>query len=105
VASRGPPSSYRDNFWEEDDDGALTLTRTEFDLATSRNRISEVVIRPEGTRLERWYQFRFYTLTELIRMLGQAGLAFRQAWGEFDASTYSLESRRMIVLAEAAWRQ
>ena len=35
-------------------------------------------------------------------MLREVRLAFRQAWGGYDASPYTLESRRMIVLAKKA---
>jgi hypothetical protein len=44
----------------------------------------------------------FYTLTELVGMLARAGLTYRAAWGDLDGSPYTLDSRRMIVLAEKA---
>jgi hypothetical protein len=45
-----------------------------------------------------------YTLRELTGMLERAGLCFRQAWGGFDGRDYSLDSRRIIVLAEKGQR-
>ncbi|MBI4424572.1 MAG: methyltransferase domain-containing protein [Elusimicrobia bacterium] len=43
---------------------------------------------------------RLYALTEVLRLLGAAGLAFKRVWGRFDASPYGLDSFHMIVLAE-----
>ena len=44
----------------------------------------------------------FYTLRELAGILERVELRFRHAWGDFDGSPYTLDSRRMIVLAEKA---
>jgi len=32
--------------------------------------------------------------------MGRAGLRFRRAWGDFDGSDVSLDSRRLVVMAE-----
>ncbi len=91
---------YRATDWQSEPDGTLVLTRRELDLASSRHKVIDLLIHPDGSRSERWHQFRFYTLTELVRILTDIGLSFERAWGDFDASPYTLESRRMIVLAE-----
>ena len=90
---------YREREWHEEPDGTLVLTRRELDLATSRNRVTEIVIEPEGRRKERWHRFRFYSLTELSRMLNEVGLAVEHTWGDSDGSPYGLTSRRLVVLA------
>lgn len=43
---------------------------------------------------------RLYALTEVLRLLSAAGLAFKKVWGRFDRSPYGLDSFHMIVLAE-----
>ena len=43
---------------------------------------------------------RVYVLTEIKRLLAQAGLSYLRCWGGFDASAYGMDSSRMIVLAE-----
>lgn len=91
---------YQPNTWTTEANGNLVLTRYDLDLTTSRHRATELVFRPDGQRFERWHTYRFYTLTEVIRMMRDVGLLFRKAWGGYDASPYTLESRRMIVLAE-----
>jgi hypothetical protein len=45
---------------------------------------------------------RLYTFTELERMLKQAGLTVREAWGDFRGSALTMYSQRMVVLAERA---
>lgn len=43
---------------------------------------------------------RLYSLTELIRMLRDAGLAFREVYGGYDGRVYGVDSLRMILVAE-----
>ena len=43
--------------------------------------------------------FRLYTLTEILRLVSEAGLAFDRAWGRFDGTPYGLDAFHMIVLA------
>ena len=43
---------------------------------------------------------RLYSLTELLRLLDAAGLAFRHVWGRLDRTPYGLDSFHMVVLAE-----
>jgi SAM-dependent methyltransferase len=92
--------TYRDNEWAKQEEGTVVLTRREFDLASSRMKETQIVLGTDGPRSEKWFTFRHYTLTEFIRMLRNAGLIYRQAWGGFDASPYTIESQRMIVLAQ-----
>ena len=42
---------------------------------------------------------RFYALNEVIRMLADAGLSYERAYGDFNGRPYSMDSRRMIVVA------
>ena len=68
-------------------------------LISSRHRVVDVLIDPDGTRSERWHRFRFYSLTELSRMLLEAGLELRRTSGGRDGSTYGPSRPRMVVLA------
>ena len=43
---------------------------------------------------------RIYALTELIAQLERAGLTYIRSWGGYDGKPYSLDSSRLIVLAE-----
>lgn len=90
---------YQASGWYEEPDGTLVLTRRELDLVSSRHRVVDLLIHPDGSRSERWHRFRFYTLTELEGMLRGAGLELQRTWGGFDGRPYDLESRRLIALA------
>jgi ubiquinone/menaquinone biosynthesis C-methylase UbiE len=91
---------YQGRDWVERDGGILVLQERELNLLESRNYVRMTIIEPDGSRRVHHHVFRFYTLTELVGMLARAGLAFRAAWGGFDGRDYTLESWRMIVLAE-----
>lgn len=43
---------------------------------------------------------RLYSLTEVILLVRQAGLAFKRVYGGYDGRLYGVESLRMIVVAE-----
>ena len=92
--------SYEPRDWRQASDGTLVLEERSIDLLAGRSRSEWTAITPDGARHESRVDVRVYTLRELVGMLERAGLRFRQAWGGFDGGDYSLESRRMIVLAE-----
>ncbi len=91
--------------WYQLEGGTLVLHERELDLLESRNYVRMTVIEPDGSRRKYDHTFRFYTLTELVEMLGRAGLTYRAVWGDFDGSPYTLESLRMIVMAEKSGGQ
>jgi len=91
---------YRGRDWSEREGGILVLQERQLNLLESRNYVRLTIIEADGSRRVHHHVFRFYTLTELVGMLARAGLAFRAAWGDFNGSPYTLESGRMIVLAE-----
>jgi SAM-dependent methyltransferase len=87
--------------WHVGGDGTLYLEQRALDLVQGRNHVTFTVVPPQGDRREVvGHHIRLYTLTELIALLADAGLAFREAFGDFDGSAYTLASRRMIVVAE-----
>ena len=92
--------TYEFRDWQQLEDGGLVLFERQMDLLESRNHVRITLIDPDGTRRETGHVFRFYTLTELVKILADAGLVFQRAWGDFDGSDYGLDSRRMIVQAQ-----
>ena len=94
-------SNYDQSDWRQGEDGSLYLEHREFDLATSRNHVTFTIIKPDGTRKETvGHHIRLYTLTETLKLLSKAGLYFVEAYGGFDGEAYSIDTRRMIVVAE-----
>ena len=90
--------------WREASDGALLLEDVSMDLSASRSRREWTAVAPGGSRRYGRVDVRVYTLREFVGMLERAGLCFRRVWGGFDGQEYSLDSRRMIVLAEKGER-
>jgi SAM-dependent methyltransferase len=90
---------FRAHEWQELADGGLFLQQAAFDLRTSRVQTQAILIEPDGRREQRAFSVRQYSLTELVGMLAAAGLTVTQTWGGFDASPYTLDSRRLVLLA------
>jgi len=83
-----------------EEDGTLVVEQRRFDALTSRLTTSFVVVSPSGERTDSaGHSLRLYTLTELSRMLGAAGLRLDRVYGGFAGEEYALESVRMIALA------
>ncbi len=92
--------NYVQKDWHRGQDGTTYLEQREFDLPTSRNHVTFTAMGQDGTTREvGGHHIRLYTLTEIIALLGRAGLSFDQVLGGFGSEPYSLTSRRMIVLA------
>ncbi len=81
-------------------DGSVWVERPRFDPLTSRAESQWLLVTPGGRRKRHTIRLRWYTLTELAKMLSRAGMTVRQVWGGFDGQEYGLDSPRMIVLAE-----
>lgn len=93
-------SNHIQNEWYEDEQRLLYLEHREIDLITSRNHITFTLVFPDGSKKpSSGHHVRLYTLTEVIKMFWQVGLAFEAVYGGFREEPYSVGSRRMIVIA------
>ena len=83
-----------------EEDGTLVFEQRSFDARQSRLTTRFVIVAPDGARRDSvGHTLRLYTLTELSRMLAQAGLRLEQTYGAYGGEPYSLGSPRMIALA------
>ena len=86
--------------WHRHDDGRIVLERRQLDLQTSTNHLTYTEILPDGTRKEMSdLHMRLYSLTELTKMLAAAGLNLEHVYGGFRGEAYSVDTRRMIIVA------
>lgn len=69
-----------------------------FDLETGRLR-NVRRFQHEGRPRSLTVEFRVYTLAEIVRMLGAAGLRYDRAYGNFEGSPHGMDSFRMILVA------
>ncbi len=79
--------------------GKSEAGKESFDLSTGRLD-SRGFISRGGHPKNLGNKMRIYTLTEIIRLLEAAGLTYRGVHGGYDGKPYSVESLRMIVVAE-----
>jgi len=93
-------ANYVQNDWHSDPDGTLYVERRDFDLVASRMRVRFTIIGPEGSRRDSiGHDIRLYTLTEITRMLSHVGLGVKATFGGFAGEQYSIDTRRMILVA------
>lgn len=83
------------------DDGLIVLEERRLDLLRSRNEIRVTILYPDGRRTEYRQSIRIYTLTELVRMLAEAGLKTRAYYGGLDSSALTPDSRLAVVSQKA----
>jgi len=91
---------FRESEFRELPDGAYVMERRKFDVRTGRIENDWIYVTPDGERHIQSHSLRLYTFIELERMLKEAGLTVRDAWGDFRGSAFNMYSPRMVVLAE-----
>jgi SAM-dependent methyltransferase len=82
------------------DDGLVVTEERHFDQRTGRAAVRVTTIYPDARRAEMVHDLRIYTLTELVGMLTRSSLQFRAAYGGLDGSPLTLDSPRLVVVAD-----
>jgi len=86
--------------WNQRADGSFLMEEATLDLRASRVVSRQVLLAPEGgVKSTKEYTLRVYTCAELTALLRRHGLVVREVWGGTDRSAYSVESRRLVLLA------
>jgi ubiquinone/menaquinone biosynthesis C-methylase UbiE len=78
-------------------DGLIVLEERHLDLRGSRNEIVITMLSPDGRRTEHRQSIRIYTLSELARMLAEAGMQLISYHGDLDGSPLTLDSRLVVL--------
>ncbi len=86
--------------WHAADEGWLVLEERKFDSLSGRMETRWVCVARDGVRYERLSSVRLYTASELRVMIERVGLEVINLFGDYDASPYSWNSHRLIVLAK-----
>lgn len=86
-----------------DADGTLVVEQRRFEAVSSRLATSFLIVSPDGARTDSiGHALRLYTLTEISRMLENAGLRLSRTYGGYGGEDYDLTSVRMICVAVRA---
>jgi SAM-dependent methyltransferase len=83
------------------DNGSIVLEERHVDLLRSRNEVHISLIEVDGRRTEYQQSIRIYTLTELARMLKEAGFEVQAYYGDLDGNPLTLDSRLVLVSRKA----
>lgn len=92
---------YNEPFeWQIKDDGTIILEHRKLDLRASINHLTFTEVGPDGSRsTPSELHMRLYTLTEMDKMLATAKLQLTSVAGGFNGEDYSVDTRRMILVA------
>jgi ubiquinone/menaquinone biosynthesis C-methylase UbiE len=93
---------FAERIWSENERGDLLLNESRFDVMVGRIISRELTVAPDGSVAEQGNSIRLYTYNEIEKMLKCAGMSVEFTYGEFDSSPFSLDSKRMLVVARKA---
>jgi SAM-dependent methyltransferase len=91
---------FRDTQWSEEADGILALERVKLDLRAGRSDSVRTFVLPDGRRFVRPVSVRLFTLAEVSGMFARHHLEIKAVYGGWGGEAYTMDSRRMIVVAE-----
>ncbi len=80
-------------------EGNLMIDRNTFDCITGHLVNQRVIIR-DGVRRDKPFFVRLYSFTEMRMLLEQAGMIVYRAFGDWDSSPLTVDSRRMVIIAK-----
>jgi SAM-dependent methyltransferase len=82
------------------DNGLVVTEERHFDQLAGRTTVRVTLFYPDGRRTELGHVVRSYTLTELAGMLSRSPLEVQATYGGLDGSPLTLDSRRLVVVAQ-----
>ena len=97
VALAAAHGSERWRWWEGWGD-LLVLGEEILDLEAGRITDRRIFFKSREFKGERSISLRLYSLRELTSLMREAGLEVQDAYGDYDASPYSVTSPRMILV-------
>lgn len=93
--------TYRPRHWDERPDGSLHLVDVRFVDHLSRIESRWILVRPDGSRLERAVRHWVYSAHELDGLLESAGFVDRRVFGSLAGAPYDLKAERLVAVAHA----
>ncbi len=93
--------TFRPRHWEQLPDGSLHLEEVAFVENLARVESRWILVRPDGSRLERVVRLWVYSARELDALLERAGFVNRRFFGSLAGTPYDLKAHRLVAVAEA----
>jgi ubiquinone/menaquinone biosynthesis C-methylase UbiE len=88
---------YNPRSWEELPEGGLLVEERRIDYERGLSLVRHELVQPDGTRIGVPYEFRIYTVTELIGLVRAAGFEQVACYGDFDKTPVSRDTRLVLV--------
>lgn len=92
--------SFAPESWSELEDGTLWLERRSYEPTTGRGQAHWTFVRLDGSRVTHSFDHRIYAVSDYFELLRAAGLEPVRWFGGFDGSELTLDSWRLILVAE-----
>ncbi len=90
--------NFRKNDWRALLDGSVILYDRNYDPIRGRNDDQRIRIKRGEEPQVSETRLRIYTPTELVKMAESVGFTFKEAYGDFDGTPLTMESRRVILI-------
>ena len=100
INQEGLMRVFRESDCTKRPNDALSIELRRYDALTGRINVDWIYLERDGEQHKAFHSVRLYRYVELAAMLSKAGLAPLRAWGNWDGSELSMQSPRLIVLAE-----
>jgi ubiquinone/menaquinone biosynthesis C-methylase UbiE len=91
---------FQPDQWDELPDGGFLLEKRRFDQITGEIEDEFIVIGPDGSRESLTYRIRTYAVTELVRLVEEAGFTGIECYGSPEGEELTITTR-LVVLARA----
>jgi ubiquinone/menaquinone biosynthesis C-methylase UbiE len=88
---------FQPNQWEPLPDGGLLLEARRFNQVEGWVDNDFVVIGPDGTRESLTYRIQSYTVTDLVRLVEEAGFTGIECYGGLEGEELRIETRLVLV--------
>lgn len=87
--------------WKIGANNQAIIEHRDINLMTSRSSITFSTLQKDGSILNSiGHHIRLYTLTEMVRLLEKANMDVKDVYGNLQKEKYSINSRRMIIVAQ-----
>lgn len=96
----GLPARFQPHAFEKTSDGTIVLHERDWDLASDVMRDNVTLIRSNGNRTVYTTAVRMRTLREFLSLMQSAELEPERWYGGLDGSPLSLNSHRLVVVAQ-----
>ena len=91
---------FKEHEWFENKNSTVVLRKATIDLEKSRNIEDCILIDVNGKRINFKVSIRMFTIKEIFSLLTRNNFIIESVYGDYDGSSYCIDSSRMIVISK-----